>query len=1238
MLRPIVLLLVLISLEPVIGQEALQERLMRSVYLVGNVANIPCDDPLLLGLRNLTAGERAPYTVIYSGDLIDDDGLEKEDCEDEEEKLRGLIEIATNNLHGSVLFVPGERDWDNAGRDGLEKVKRLEAFLEKELKSKRVLVPTKGCPGPMVIDVGDDLRIIAVNTQWFQHQYMRPGESDTECDFFNDSEFYDEIDDYMEEVPGRNIIIAAHHPIYSYGQSAGYRSIRRHLFPLTDLEDKLYVPLPILGSFYAGYRRNVGSKKDLTNAGMREFSRRMARIMDQYKHVIYASAHELDLQVLYHSNNFHINSGSMEKALAVANGEGTIFKKKRRGFVKLEYFTVGTVKMKVFYQQKDHVVLGHEQLLMESYNGQDSTAITVNTRFVPYHPTSEGKDSIMDRVFPDRATITPGAHYNVGKLRRWIFGEHYRATWTTPISNIPYLDLDTTYGGLTPYARGGGGQTYVLKFYAPDGQRYYFRSIDKDPFLSLSQDQALMSGVYGKIMKDLTSGQYPYSSFVTDKLMDAAGIYHTSPRLVIMPDDPKLGLNRELFAGMLGRFELEPKGYNKDVEGFMGAERVVKTFRMFQYILEDNDHKVDASSYARARLFDLLVSDWDRQPDNWKFMGFGEKKAQTFYALPKDRDRAFSRWEGIYWLLDQEYGSPRISGFNYKWGDFKSLTFKARHIDRIVLNELDLQQWKNIAQALQADLNDEVIDAAWQNIPPEAQGVSAEKMKDIMKVRRGKLLGATVKYYKMMAKYVDIIGSNKREVFELERLPDGDVEVTVFKKKKTGEKDALLYKRLFRKAETKEIRLHGLEKEDEFYIKGEAKKSILIRVITGKGQDFISDQSSVNGLKKYTLIYDHNKEDSLAVSQEAKMVKTKKPIEFTHKLWEPHSYFPLPSFVYNKDDGFGLGFGLSLTRQGFQKPGYAKKYYFRGAVTTNENFWFQAASDFHHIIGEWDWLLSCKVSNSERSFRHFYGIGNETRKDNNLKKVDYYENHTNIEQFTTGLRRKFWERSHFALSAGFERYWVRSENTLDHPLTIYDEQPGLQGMGRNAYFGSQQEIVLNLADAAYLPTKGVKFQLSHLYYYNTSDVKSSFGRLSADMRFYETVRTWIPVTIGLRGGYLQAYGDVPFFYLARLGQRDNLRGYLRNRFTGDQAVYFNTDVRFDLGTIQTVVVPFGVGVTVFSDIGKIWVDGEDSDKWHRGDGIGIYLSPVNENFNLTFTAARSEEEKVLFELTFGFGL
>src|SRR5215204_3743365 len=69
-------------------------------------------------------------------------------------------------------------------------------------------------------------------------------------------------------------------------------------------------------------------------------------------------------------------------------------------------------------------------------------------------PAVIGRDSI---------TITPGSIYNVGAFHRSLFGENYRAEWTTPI-RIPILDLAAFAGGLSPTKTGGGRQTKTLRF------------------------------------------------------------------------------------------------------------------------------------------------------------------------------------------------------------------------------------------------------------------------------------------------------------------------------------------------------------------------------------------------------------------------------------------------------------------------------------------------------------------------------------------------------------------------------------------------------------------------------------------------------------------------------------------------------------------------------------------------------------------------------------------------------
>jgi hypothetical protein len=43
------------------------------------------------------------------------------------------------------------------------------------------------------------------------------------------------------------------------------------------------------------------------------------------------------------------------------------------------------------------------------------------------------------------------------------------------------------------------------------------------------------------------------------------------------------------------------------------------SFKLFNKMREDNDHTVDEEAVLRARLLDMLIADWDRHFDQWKW-------------------------------------------------------------------------------------------------------------------------------------------------------------------------------------------------------------------------------------------------------------------------------------------------------------------------------------------------------------------------------------------------------------------------------------------------------------------------------------------------------------------------------------------------------------------------------------------------------------------------------------------
>jgi hypothetical protein len=220
----------------------------------------------------------------------------------------------------------------------------------------------------------------------------------------------------------------------------------------------------------------------------------------------------------------------------------------------------------------------------------------------------------------DTVLVTPGS-YDAGFLRRWFLGGGYRDLWSVPVA-AEVLDLERFAGGLTPTGTGSGQQTRSLRFRGADGREYSFRSIDKDAARSL--DPVLRESLAAAVMQDRVSAMLPLSALVVGSLQQATGVLYAPPELVLLPDDARLGEYREQFRLLLGWIEERPDEGEEGGTGFADSPRVVGSPRLLELLEESSSNRVDALAYLRARLIDVVVGDWDRHPDQWRWARFDD--------------------------------------------------------------------------------------------------------------------------------------------------------------------------------------------------------------------------------------------------------------------------------------------------------------------------------------------------------------------------------------------------------------------------------------------------------------------------------------------------------------------------------------------------------------------------------------------------------------------------------------
>ncbi|MFC2084120.1 hypothetical protein ACFLS9_03605 [Bacteroidota bacterium] len=1217
-MKTLLLTILCFSTQIIFAQE---NHVIHRIFFTANLVDITNIKVFNERVESILASNSDPFTFIINGDIAT--GNEEEGIKNVDRPIRIFLEHF-QDINGKIIVIPGDRDWDNSGERGWKEVKKFEKYI-KSLKLKNVEWAVKdGCPGPKTFEIGDHLVLITLNTQWWNHPYDKPKPSDGDCKISTTDDFKEELEDIINDNPTKNILIAGHFPVISYGEYGGHFPFYKHIFPLTDLANWLFIPLPFVGSFYPAYRESIGTVKDIGNERYEEVKELLGNIITQYRSLIYLSGHEKNQQIIELDGNYFINSGAPESADFSGSGEGTVLSEKKPGIIEIVYYSNGKVVTKLHKFDEDDADDTIEQTILVSACDDVTEDIPLNFCLCPCRDLKPPKEK-MARKYSEIVNVIAGPEYDAGSLKRFFFGDHYRDDWTAEIE-VPYLDLDTTFGGLTVLKRGGGRQTKSLKFMGANGIRYTFRSVNKDPVKALDYD--LRQTVIAKIVRDQTTTQHPYGAMAADILLNELDIIHAHPKLYKLPDDPKLGPFQLDFGGMLGMLEENPSNPEKGEIGYKGATEILRTHKLIRKLYNDHNYKIDTKNFAIARSFDILVGDWGKHDDNWKWVGYKTGTKMVYKPMPRDRDHVFSRWDGLLpWLVDREWAKESGENFDYEISGLRSLMFQARHLDRFIAANLSKKDWLNAAHFIQERINDGVIEQAVRNMPEETYELSGRIIEDKFKSRIKDLDKYVLEYYEMIAPEVDIVGSNKREYFDINRNTEGSVDVNVYDVIEDDKKGMdLIYSRTFYQDETNDIRLYGLGEKDIFNVSGNTEESIKVRIIGGQGADVIIDEST--GSSAPTLVYEKSKKVKIKEGENTKIVTphNEELYDYNRTSFAYNTYFPLPYFYFNADDGFILSLGVDFVNHSFEKKDYNSKHNIRLTGSTGGSFTANYSVRFHHVLGNVDLLLNGHFANPV-SYTFFYGFGNETIKDHDR---DYYKTRYKSKGVSAGLAFDFWRQSSLTLNVSYEN----NEPAIDTSGTIF---------GTSDFFGTSK---VNLVEASLdfdldyrnhprFPTSGTRFFASYKNGLITSNDNSNYGQLLAHASGFLSFRILLPFTFGVRVGGGNSYGEIPFYKHLSLGQNTFLKGYRNNRFTGESMLFLQSALRINLRGLDGAPVPLQVGLLGFFNTGRIFQSNETLNKWHNGYGFGIFIIPFRKDFTISTTFGFSDEESLLFE--FGLG-
>lgn len=1133
--------------------------------------------------------------VFFLGDNIYPKGMPLTlSKKDEAEKiLRSQFEPFRAKQAG-IYFLPGNHDWDQSGKHGIEKVKAQSDYLNSLKDPQLKMVPENGCPDPIEINISANLTVIAYDSEWWLYSFNKSNR-DTTCNCGSKEEVVERLEGLLYKNRDKTVLLASHHPFSSYGVHGGHFSWRDHLFPLTNLNKGLYLPLPLVGSLYPILRSTVFlHPEDIPHPVYQQLIQNIKNTVGDFPNLLYVAGHEHGLQLLLDENNLQLVSGGGAKKSFIKNGKKALFASGQNGFIVIDEWADKTKHIRFFVLT----------------NGTVSEIYSYKKPFVD--PIPLGDSLFLHNSEEDSILTQANPQYNrVGKFHRKLFGENYRKEWAAQ-TKVPIIRISSFQGGLTPLKRGGGMQTISLRLADKTGKEWVIRSVNKNTDALLPPE--LQQTFARDFLDDANSAQHPYSALMVPPLADAVNIAHSNPIIGIIAPDTALGAYNKVFANTLCLVEdREPLGDSDN------------TLKMLSKLNHDNDDIYKAKTFLRARMLDMLMGDWDRHEDQWRWYDDNKGKDKDYLPVPRDRDQAFRKVEGLFPnIMSRSWALPTLQGFRSAISRPDYAIFKSRFLNAHPKNQFTYDEWMQLAHEFVKDITDSVLEESLKRLPASAYLIRHDSLLHVLRQRRAAIPGAMETYYRFINNIVDIKLSDKHEWIEVKDGPGKGLKVTVRKINKEGERKDKLMEKEYLPALTEEIRIYLAGGNDSVYIDNRH-ASIKLRLIGGQGKKFYHIDSAVRPVK----LYDQGPQSSFSGQQSR--LRKHLSADSANTAFVPvnlyNVWMPLVTAGYNADDGLMIGGGFRYTHQrGFRKTPFTNQQqllvsgaFATGAVKVKyKGIWKE-------VLGKADLLADVSI-HAPNNTQNFFGLGNNSVYDKENHAVRYYRTRFNLYETHGALRWTPTETSSFSVGPSFQLYYYDSDDNEGRFINNTDQlhtYDSLTVAKDKLFAGFNASFLKDNRNNRIMATEGGYFRMDIQGLTGLNDYSKSFLQLKAELALYKSI--WQQaVTFANRVGGGTTWGKTTFYQALFLGGQHNLWGYRQYRFAGDHLFFNNFETRIKLAQIGSYILPGQLGLLGFYDIGKVWADGLDNSSIHQGTGAGIYYAPARIAL-LQFVAGHSKE-------------
>lgn len=808
------------------------------------------------------------------------------------------------------------------------------------------------------------------------------------------------------------------------------------------------------------------------------------------------------------------------------------------------------------------------------------------------------------------ASVYDGVYDRHGRVYDWMWGEHYRALYYMRVG-APRVDLSEWLDGMHVVQSMPDLHGLLL---SDSARRYYLLKmlgstssfVESSFFRQIYNRRAYRNTYLGNFIREASTIENPFGFLISDNLARKIGLNTGNIRLVELVANSTDSILSDLSVDhRLASIYRLPD---------LDSVRIETNSDVLLQSIHQGKSGLDVSLYLRTRLFDMLIGDWNKIPENWGWELVAADTLGLYKPMVLDRSHAFTKVDGVFFKrLLAMLGLGFITNYDAKAPNVRKVNELGYALDMALTANCDERDWVEQARYIERVLTDSVLNEVYELLPVELRNNVFKSIVNDIRARRQTLRSTASDYYHLLQKTPILVAYNS--VVDVENGEGTNLHVRLLDKLSH---DTIVDK-VFDGGSTHSVWLYLMGDSNRVRVDKRSKKISLSLISPGHAHNVYSVDAAAN-TRLYATRSESQRVDSLRM---LKTVQTNDPALLRYD-YEKYPYSKLsftPIGVYDSDLGLNIGTSMSYTLFGVRRRPFTSQHQLSYNYTSGLTYQgifpiFNSKSSFH--------LLA--FASNKKSFYNFFGMGNNTDsfsdEGKNYNRV-HYEKYLIMPSFNHQIDSS----QEFITAISFEYFKLR--NSSDRYI--------------NRVFGSGNDI------------------FKHQYYVNLSATYSFEKKMSdvlsnvsvvlnpgwiVDLRGFENNVPYVSLDVGadlrlssrltlvtLLSGKSLFSNNYRFYQAATT----DLRGFRSNRFIGKQSFYECTDLRLDMGRLQNPFTPLGYGLFVGADHGRVWYPQEDSKKWHASFGGGFWLTVFKQfTGKFSYFASKDHEKRFLFELGLSF--